>query len=663
MCRGPIFGADFGSAAQVLVWYDWSAVKGIGIDFTGRVKGGVPRVRAEAAARLAGWAAWRRTPGVRGALGRWAWYRLVRAGNAGDGAAIDAVWGLWLRDPAEETWDLLGGWRPDSWLRRAALEAAVDPDRSSRAREAIGRFCGRHGLAPDDAVDQAVFFVLTGQAESHRAGDPDGTLLVSAYEATTAATRAELRRAIVSAGDLHVVRALTRTDRYMTEMTGAEIDELARRLAHDHVWAELWQLACDAPLPQAVTAARLVEGWRPDGEAGRRFFDRLAAMDRESVESLAAAWVTPVRIHGTMINEVAFAPDASQIVVATSSDVAVYSLPAGRHVRTTSRRAEGLGRPITGGVVHLGDDVVFAERHDKRRARPGSGDLGDWWVMYWQPPSSVGLVWPKHGTTFLCVKPVYRPVRYVAVEERLLQFVGRDGEQWITPADIGLAEGWTFADLATEPMRGRIAVVVQSHDDDRRDIVLMNSALRLIARSGGDDARTVGPVTFCGPDRLLTVDKSDLSIKSWRTSGESLIVAAAAEEGGWLAPVPTMGLVAIDRDGVMTWRDGQTLAPVEAPATLRSRWPSSVSPGGEFVAVRTGDGVDVYDLRRLQTAELITRPPTNARPGDMAALEGHDLGPEAAELLAIHRARLEHRLTRPTTQNPSTPARRPNDSA
>jgi hypothetical protein len=438
-------------------------------------------------------------------------------------------------------------------------------------------------------------------------------------------------------------------------MSDVEIDDLARRLAHDQEWAELWRLIGDAPLHQAVTATRLVEGWRPGDEAGRRLFDRLVAVDRARVESLTNAWVTPVRIGGTMINGVAFAPDASEIVVATSTDVAVHALPDGRHVRTTPRRAEGFGRPVGGSVVHLGDDVVFAERHDKRRSRPGSGDLGDWWVMYWRPPSSVGLVWPKHAATFLCVKPVYKPVRFVAVEERLLQFVSREEEQWITPADLGLTERWTFADLATEPARGRIAVVVRNRDDDRRDIVLMDGALRVIARTDGDDARTVGPVACYGPDRLLTIDKSDLSVTSWRTSGDSLIAAATTEGGGRLAPLPTMGMVAIDRAGVPTWCDGQSLAPVDGPATLRSRWPSHVSPGGEFVVVRTADGVDVHDLRRLQIAELITGSLANARPGELAtvaALESHDLGPEAADLLALHRTRLEHRFARPERRAP-----------
>jgi hypothetical protein len=600
-------------------------------------------------ARLARWAEWRRARGVRGALSRWAWHRLVHAGNAGNQAAIDAIWHLWLRDPAEETaeetWELLSGRRSGSWLRRAAFEAAVDPDRPPAAREAIGRFCGRHGLALDDAAEQAAFFVLTGQAGSHRAVDPDGSLLVSAYEAATAVTRAALRRTVIAAGDLRLVRALT--GRCGAEMTGAEIDDLARRFAGERAWADLRRLARVAPLPQAVTAARLLDGRRPDDEAERRLLDRLAAMDRDRVETLAAACVVPIRIDGPMVHGVAFAPDASQIVLATSTDISIYSLPDGRHVRTTPRRAEGFGRPLGGGVVHLGDDVVYAERHDKRRLRDGSGDLGDWWVMYWRPPSSVGLVWPKHAATFVSVQPTYHPVRFVVMEERLLQFASREGEERIAPADLGLAGRWIFADLATEPVRGRIAVVVRNQDDDRRDLLLMSSDLQVIARAGGA-ARTAGPVAFHGPDRLLTVDGSDRSLKSWRASGGSLSVVATAEDGGRVAPLPAMDVVAVDRDGTVTWRDGETLAPVDGPATLRSRWPSYVSPGEEYVAVGTGAGVDVYDLRRLQLAELIARPVPSARPGDMAAvaaLARHDLGPAAVEVLAVHRARLEHRLT------------------
>src|SRR5713226_8803106 len=41
----------------------------------------------------------------------WAWRRLASAGNAGDKAAIDALWDRWLAEPAPDIWAALLRWR------------------------------------------------------------------------------------------------------------------------------------------------------------------------------------------------------------------------------------------------------------------------------------------------------------------------------------------------------------------------------------------------------------------------------------------------------------------------------------------------------------------------------------------------------------------------
>jgi len=97
--------------------------------------------------------------------------RLAKAGDRGDQSAIEAVWQAWLARPDDMRWDLLARWRDPGELARAVFAAAVDPDRAPGEREATGQFCARHGLIPDDDIQQVLFYVLTGQLARYRAAD------------------------------------------------------------------------------------------------------------------------------------------------------------------------------------------------------------------------------------------------------------------------------------------------------------------------------------------------------------------------------------------------------------------------------------------------------------------------------------------------------------
>jgi hypothetical protein len=59
---------------------------------------------AARAVRLGRRARRRRADGSRGFLARRAWQGLVRAGDRGQEAAVEAVWELWLEDPGDESW-------------------------------------------------------------------------------------------------------------------------------------------------------------------------------------------------------------------------------------------------------------------------------------------------------------------------------------------------------------------------------------------------------------------------------------------------------------------------------------------------------------------------------------------------------------------------------
>jgi hypothetical protein len=203
------------------------------------------------AAWLARGAAWRRRDGSRRLLARPAWNRLVRAGDAGDQAAAEAVWRAWLQNPDDEGWELLTRWRPPS-PAEAACAAAIT------GNGAVAAFCARRGLAPADPARRAAFFLLTGQAGQLRAADPDGALLALAYAGAGQDERARLRAAMAGTGDFDLMRVVARGDRPRT----VAADPGCRRFAvvDDGL---LWMWLLDAETGRASQCAhksRLVTG-------------------------------------------------------------------------------------------------------------------------------------------------------------------------------------------------------------------------------------------------------------------------------------------------------------------------------------------------------------------------------------------------------------------
>lgn len=204
--------------------------------------------------------------------------RLAKAGDRGDQNAIEAVWQAWLAHPDDARWDLLAQWRDPGELARAVFAAAVDPDRAPGEREAIGQFCARHGLMPDDDIQQVLFYVLTGQLARYRAADARGRLLGAVYQRVGHRTRTALQQALAEAGDVELFLVLTDAcpGARATILAEPESHDLICQLADRSDWDRLWQLVRELPLGDAVTAVRYFQdGWRPSADGERVLFDRL----------------------------------------------------------------------------------------------------------------------------------------------------------------------------------------------------------------------------------------------------------------------------------------------------------------------------------------------------------------------------------------------------
>jgi hypothetical protein len=156
-------------------------------------KGAVRKVR-----RLIQRDATRTATGIQAIRRRRAWDRLTRAANR---------WPEPDRRSAAE--ELLGDWArtggPDdtpltalliAWAGRADFDAAVIREAQVQrwvAAPAYAEYCIRHGLAPQDPVDRARFYTVTGQHERRNALDPDGSLIAAVYQAADESLRSRLR--------------------------------------------------------------------------------------------------------------------------------------------------------------------------------------------------------------------------------------------------------------------------------------------------------------------------------------------------------------------------------------------------------------------------------------------------------------------------------------
>jgi hypothetical protein len=352
------------------------------------------RLTAERPARLAGRAGRRRADGSRGALARRTWRRLVGAADRGSWHAVQEVWRAWARDPGDELWEALDRWHEPGVLAEAACREAVDPGRTDRERAAIGEFCARHGLAPADDIQRAVFYVLTGQAAQHGAHDPDGARLTVGYQGAGEQTRALLRQAMVGNGNLDLVRVLgargtaNRGPRRRPRLTAEEGQYLAAQLAAHCEWPALWQLALDLTLTQATAIMRRFgDGWRPADERGRALFGLLAGTVPAAAARARDAMQAPqdARIEADVEPVGAsFAPDGTQLLVVTRrgsrySGCRVFDLPGG----TLRERHDNPGHDQLDQVLHLGEAFYVVgqrrnEPYELVRYAAGEPSVIDW---------------------------------------------------------------------------------------------------------------------------------------------------------------------------------------------------------------------------------------------------------------------------------------------
>jgi hypothetical protein len=512
------------------------------------------------AARLAARATRRRADGSRGLLTRRAWRRLATAGDSGDQAAVSAAWEEWLRAPSDELWEALSCWQGRQPLAEAAFEAGIDPDHTPGERAAIGAFCTERGVAPQDAVRRAVFYVLTGQAAQHRAADPDGRLLAVGYGLAGERARTALRDALASAGDLDIVRVVGEG----RQLSAAERDYLSQHLAGRCDWDGLWRLVRDLPLTEAVAAMQLFgDGWRPASEGDRAMFARLARAEPAAIarsgEALAAPVVIDVKTDGRVFPG-SFSPDGRQLLVAVVgvddkySGVRVFDLPGG----TLLERHDYPGGLPPPAVVHLGSAFLVVGHRTEgvwELVRYAGGQPR---VFHW---SRFPMYAAAHPAGFVVLevelRARWRLMLYDAAGEMLSDSHLYAGPQPGQPSDWGGPN-----QVVTDPVTGRIAV---SGDDV---LVLAADGSSVLAGTQMPPWSFHGSprffaACFTGPDSVVALETGGLRryrIAGSRLEPEASVLSQTSATYCPLAAIPHRGEIAArGREGQVSYLDAETL--------------------------------------------------------------------------------------------------------
>ncbi|TYK52556.1 WD40 repeat domain-containing protein [Actinomadura decatromicini] len=511
---------------------------------------------------------------------------------------------------------------------------------------AAARFCVAHRLAPSDPVRRALFYLLTRQPGQLRALDPDAGLLSLAYAAAPGEDRARVRDAMLTAGDLDLVRVIVGDDRRarFAAMPAAEARYLAERLAVRRDWPALWALVQDLPVTAAIELVRLFDGWLPRTDEERRLFGLLREADPEAVAAGAASLgglrrtavpQASLLFHGR-VNDVSFAPDGPFLAVAAMTKAAgVFDLRTAELIARYDAFNSSVGR-----VLHLGDGTIVAgeqPNHGQAECRLLRCSPGRVRELHTTPGAVTSLALTRRDGSFAA-----------ATRSGDLLLGAPGGELRVQPlAELGLGRRQWPRLIAAHRGSGRIALL-------GRSVHLLDEA--------AESATTMFPGTalvhaeFLDAENLVCARQDGtITRASLRASPDAAYVPEARTQVPGFAGLGvqdrTGRVIVADGSGDLHLLRGAELDAVGVLAAPRPGKPTglTLSPDGEFLAVGHRNGrVDLYDLALHTVPELIRHPVADLVPRDLGLVEAFaaepGVGGKARVALDLVRACLEHRF-------------------
>jgi hypothetical protein len=520
-----------------------------------------------------------------------------RAARRGDRIAAHAAWQTWLDGPDEARLEAMARWQPPPGAADYAFTAVTEKRATSGDRRLIGALCTRLGVMPGDPVRRALFYVLTGQREQHRALDPDGALLAGGYQTLGWEAKGALREMLAGSGDLDLVRVLARPDgsggRARLGWSEAEfvLAELAGRRDRHGMWRALQHL----PLDEAVAAIRRFRGrWRPADGPDRMLFDLLKQARPAAVRDARSilTWLPPaVRCHEgpDEIERCSFSPDGQHLAVSMHGPVpANYGYGQGRvwvtwylfETRSGMAIATTVGGdpadPSAAEVVTAGGNLFGLGAPAGKGIRAALKNKDNYWkypqvVMHaaYRPADIVpypdGFVFlhlPPGGTGSLDPRLVFcDSAGQVTHEVRLADDLG-------VPASHQAGQRLAAADPGT----GRLLLAgerLRMLDARARRVLGTSPRLEVDWRAAGP-----GQAAFTDPDRVVTADPAG-GLRLWRRSGSRLEAEASAPATRLVTAFPDRGEIAAvggEPDAGRAQRAVlRSLAPANAPLVFTRR--------------------------------------------------------------------------------------------
>lgn len=546
---------------------------------------------------------------------------------------MKAIMDVWTADPDEAGLDVLAGklGQPGPEIALAALLASQLPE-TTRAR--ISDFCRTSGLAPQQPRMRALFLALTGQPHLLRALDPDGALLVAAYQGLPESVKATARRALGGLPDLDLVGVVA---------GGAEEDKLAAvseqeaayligRLAGQQDWDRLWRLVRSRPVPEATEAVRLFPGdWRPDSEGGRALLRALAAADAGQISAACeAARVLRITSQGVRLSDASFSPDGRRVAVAEGG---------GTIPRQFTEWATSVPERITTwqlpsgapGSVFLPDDDAAVVLH------LGDGRAGDkaGWSRLNREAHVIREVGPHdavcHAAGRSRVRLALHPDGFIAVQPHWpYGAVHTTSGSQVRRLDLEAMGLGRNSDrnklLAIDPASGRVAFWLPS-----QGLMIVETAgvPRVLARGEyAGDIDGPGAACFISPDRLLTADwAGEMRVLELAPGRISLLTARSLATRGGPVVIPARGEIAVlcphDTTAEVCYLDAGSLEPVSTEREFAGRTDGLMlhsSRDGLQYALCGDNYVDVVpDAQAVVLRHLLERPVSSLTQSDLPA--------------------------------------------
>lgn len=209
----------------------------------------------------------------------------------------------------------------DSGARNALCQIVINHGDPGAVRIAL-----EAGFTPDDPIQRALFYLLTGQWHKYEQYDFNHSLLAIAYENADRALRQRIIAQTRRVGHLEWAQGISsgRRLRWLADMTDQDWDLAISALQRAEKWTDLWRLIQVAPSVWSAPAilALYQSGWNP-GEADREGFTLLG-----NLASTAAQ--RPPEVHcrkdltGHLLDITCLAVDLPHNLLATgSSDLSV----------------------------------------------------------------------------------------------------------------------------------------------------------------------------------------------------------------------------------------------------------------------------------------------------------------------------------------------------